>query len=93
MKRIIEFTNKESKALASSLVIDKNLINDPTLSRSKGTIWPEWNHDEVVFFQSSSATGLNSLASLVYVWANRNWGHHWVHVPSTEPYEDDDDSD
>ena len=84
---------KESKALAASVLIDKSLINDPTLSRSKGTICPNCRHDEVVFFQSQVTGGSNSLASLIYVCTNNDCGHHWEHEPSNEPYSDDDDSD
>mmetsp|Transcript_30191 Transcript_30191/g.29683 ORF Transcript_30191/g.29683 Transcript_30191/m.29683 type:complete len:124 (+) Transcript_30191:53-424(+) len=85
---------KESKALAANILIDKSMIHDPTLSRSKGTICQMCRHDEVVFFQdTASKANSNSLASLIYICCNLNCGHNWQHEPSTEPIDDESDSD
>ena len=57
----------ESKAYAANVIVDKKLRNDPSLSRSKGTICPKCGHDEVVFFQNNTSSGLNALATLIYI--------------------------
>ncbi len=85
---------KESKAIAANILIDKSMIHDPTLSRSKGTICGKCRNDEVVFFQNTVAgANSNSLASLIYICCNKACGNNWQHEPSTEPYVDDSDSD
>ena len=83
-----------SKAGASNIKISKYFTQDPTLSRTKGTLWPVWGYNEVVFFQGNSMSGVNSLASLTYICWKDTCGHSWNHEPSTGQYgEDDDDSD
>lgn len=58
-------------------IVQTDVVDDPTLQRSKNAICEKCNYNEAVFFQADEGAKSQSL-SLIFVCTNRACGHKWV---------------
>ena len=72
----------------SSLKIDKEISQDPTLTRTNQKKCPECDHGECVFFQNTFG-GNDTKMELIYVCANEDCGYNWKHEDPNVSEEED----